>query len=82
MRASNRVSVGAVVRVDDVVRPQQSAHTRRDRLLADTQMHETVHLVRPGQLADPLLERTDPPHGAEELEPDVSVEPLRRPGGH
>ncbi len=74
----DRVAVRAVVRVDGVVGPQQAAHARRDPLLADAQMDEAVHLVLARQLADPLLEDADPPHRAEELEADVSVEPCGR----
>ena len=73
----DRVPVGAVVRVDGVVRTQLAAHAGSHALLADAQVHETVHLVRPGQLADPLLEDTDRPHRAQQLEADVTVEPSR-----
>ena len=74
----DRVPVRAVAAVDGVVVPQLAADADRDRLLADAQVDEPVHLVRARQLADPLLEDADPPHRAEQLDAGVAVEPGRR----
>ena len=71
------VAMGAVVAVHRVVRAQLAAHADRHTLLADAEVHETVHLVRTRQLADALLEGADAPHRAQELEADVAVEPSR-----
>ncbi len=63
--------------VDGVVRTQLAAHAHRDALLADAEVHETVHLVRPRQLADALLEGADAPHGAQKREAGVGRQPSR-----
>ena len=69
--------VGAVVRVDGIVVTKLPAHAHRDGLLADAQVYQAVHLVRPRQLADPLLEDADRPHRTEQLEAGVDRQPSR-----
>ena len=76
------MAVRAVTAVDGVVRAQLPAHADRDGLLADAQVHEPVHLVAAGQLADALLEDADPPHRPQELEADVAVEPAGAVAGY
>ncbi len=61
--------------VGDVVGPKSAANPGRNRLLADAQVHEPVHLVRARELAHPLLEHTDPPHRLEEREARACVGP-------
>ena len=78
----DRVAVRTVAAVHGVVGSQLPAHADRHSLLADAQVHETVHLVGAGQLADALLEDADPPHRAQELEADVAAEPAGRALGH
>src|SRR6185437_12218081 len=62
-----RVSVGAVPGVDDVVVAELRADPDGYRLLPGGEVDEAVHLVRARELADPLLEGADPPHLPQEL---------------
>src|SRR4029450_8927624 len=71
----DRMAVRPMPAVDDVFRPHPTPHADRHRLLTHAQVHEAVDLVGTRQLADALLEDADAPHRAQELEPDVAVEP-------
>jgi hypothetical protein len=73
----DRVPVRAMVAVDRVVVRELAADADRDRLLADAQVHEAVHLARARELPDPLLEGPDPPHGAEKRDAEGGFERVR-----
>jgi len=66
--------VGAVAAVDGVIGAQLAADGGGDSLLSDAQVDQAEDLVGALQLPDPLLEKADPPHRAQQLLRRLAVE--------